>query len=497
MDQKLHATALLILDKLLTQNFYALDFKKEHYDALVNALASKFDPDYIKDHRGTLKRAVADFFKRTHQDVSLSIFDQRIELSKNFSYPDKDEAYDRRMFKCDTKILEIKHDPARYRPVEILWLIPKDRRLELFSYFDDMDAGSDSVKEVIRDRFVELFALDETEIVLFLRNNIYIRKNATVSAKSSGERRFMGKDADLMEQLISQHFPVGVITEIESILEDTLKDRLNFSKVSNYRFIKSFIPVFRSMVEIILVTHVKELGKEDLMALSGYVLRKHFDTILMLTALNLLEYLEKRDKNAEAFIKYYDGSVTIDEDGNKTVRHAIVDARNQTWNFSSILANIIQWKESKARAHTFEEKIKSLVERQSVAEKALKEVEPSKRKADIEIDGVKQKVNANRAVFKKLKALSEKSSALLKKNEKELVKLRDLDRKLVGELREVYEKHDKVLKLYDNRAKELKNWQKQIADMAEQFKEALAKNKEIKSNRDGIVRGLISVFAKR
>ncbi len=477
---------------------YALDFTRQHYDALLKDLETQFSSELLRQKKGTIKQAVTEHFTQTFQEIVLSVYEERIEITKAFIDPLKDAAFDRVLFQCDLKLMEIRNNPERYRPVDVLWVISHERRVELFSYFERTSLGIEAVKEHIRERFSIIFELEEDEIVLFLRDNIYIRKHAADRKKKEGEeRRFAGKSPEEMQKFCVKHFPDEIWTNIKALLPDILEDRLNFSTISNRKFIKTFIPVFRSMAEIILLEKIKKVGKDDMLAFSGFVLRNNFDVILKYTANNLLEHIEKRDKNAEIFVKYYDGSVVIDDEGKKITQHAILDAHNQKWNYSSILSILMQWKEAKVRSHSYEKKLKQLLERQNIAEEAVKKIEPAKRSADSDIDAMKEKVNANRKVFKKLRTACEHSAELMRTKRPELLELRDRDRDLITKLKKVYEKHDKALKQYSNREKEFHNWHKQASDHAKQFKEVLAQSKVIKGHYDGIVKALITVFAKR
>ena len=79
------------------------------------------------------------------------------------------------------------------------------------------------------------------------------------------------------------------------------------------------------------------------------MLRQYFHDILLYTAKNLLQFVENRDKNAEAFIKYFADEIVIDANGNKVQKYAIVDAKQQKWNFSAIISIMMQYKQVKQK----------------------------------------------------------------------------------------------------------------------------------------------------
>ncbi len=470
---------------------YALDLDRSHYDNLLKILQKSYSVSDLHRKKGALKQAIIDHFHTTGQEILLSVFADHIVVKKTFSDMSQDEAYDRSLHGCTVKLMEIASDPATYRSAGTLWIIDQDIRMELYDYYAKSNISEEKIKEGLRQRIELLFELDESEIVLFLRGNIYIRKTVpTPKSAAKEDRRFVGKSPQEMERIYKQYFPDGAWPQLESILPDILSDRLDFSTISNRQFIKTFILVFRSMVEIVILEKASELDKEDLTAFSGFILRLFFDPILKHTAQDLLKHIELRDKSAETFVKYYNGNVVIDDEGKKITQHAIIDGNGQQWNYSSMLSVLIQWKEAKNRAKSQDERLRETMERQKEAEQSLAKVEPLKKQADGVINVLKAQVQENRDAFKKLKeqGSSQRNALLNLKNE---------DRRLIELLRKGYEEHDGGLRSYDNALKEVKNWHRQAASNAQQLKDIYAQNKLIKVNYNNILKALMGVLAKR
>ena len=78
-----------------------------------------------------------------------------------------------------------------------------------------------------------------------------------------------------------------------------------------------------------------------------------------------MQFVENPNKNAEIFIKYFVDEVIIDPNGNKIQKYAIVDSKQQRWNFSAILSIMMQYKQ-------VEQKISAQQEIILTAQKALK-----------------------------------------------------------------------------------------------------------------------------
>jgi len=171
------------------------------------------------------------------------------------------------------------------------------------------------------------------------------------------------------------YFPDGAWDYIEPILGEVIAEKLNFEIIDNVTYHKQFIPVFRAMIEILLLEMINEEDRSKIEGLAGYVLRQYFHSILLYTAKNLLDYVEKRDKNAEIFIKYYTDDVIIDANGNKIQKYAITDEKQQKWNFSSILSVMMQYKQTKVRLNAQKESILELEERVNECEAEIESEE--------------------------------------------------------------------------------------------------------------------------
>jgi hypothetical protein len=171
------------------------------------------------------------------------------------------------------------------------------------------------------------------------------------------DKRFAGESHEVMQQMYENYFPDGAWSQIEEILREVINEKLNFSTIDNQTFAKTCVPIFRSMIEILLLDIIDNNHRDKIEGFTGYVLRQHFQNIFLYMAKNLLEYVENRDKNAELFIKYYADEIILDPNGNKIQKYAITDTKNQKWNFSSIVSIMMQYKQMKLRISSQKETI--------------------------------------------------------------------------------------------------------------------------------------------
>uniref|UniRef100_UPI0025F1C154 coiled-coil domain-containing protein n=1 Tax=Sulfuricurvum sp. TaxID=2025608 RepID=UPI0025F1C154 len=260
------------------------------------------------------------------------------------------EAYDRMLHQNTIAFLNVFEQKADFSPVPYLVSIPEEIRTPLLENFLKFYNDLDAARQMIRQQIEQIFDLDSRDIIFFLRGRITIRHYTPPKKFAEGaDKRFAGESIEDMEAMYGSYFPNGAWEHIEPILGEVIAEKLNFSVIDNLTFTRTFIPVFRSMIEILLFEIIKPEERNKVEGFSGFVLREYFHKILLYTAKNLLQYIENRDKNAEAFIKYFADEVIIDVNGNKIQKYAITDSKQQKWNFSAVVSVMMQYKQVKLK----------------------------------------------------------------------------------------------------------------------------------------------------
>lgn len=370
-----------LMETMFSPTLYALDFTHEHYIALLKELHIHEDAEEFEKKKGTLKQGIKDYFWKTIQVVELELSPVDFKLEKVFFLDDnKDESYDRILHSNAIKLLEIAANHEEYRLLPFLISIPSEIRDVLIENFTHMSVPINKIRRDIRVQMEKIFRLNEKDIILFLRGKISLRFYIPPQKYEDGkDRRFNGQDPELMAKLYHHYFPEGAWSYISDVLDEVLNEKLNFGMINNLYYRKNFIPVFRCMIEILLVDVISLDDRDYVEGLSGYVLRQHFDQILYHTAENLLMFVENRDKNAQTFIKDYTDDIIVDANGNRIQKYAIVDMKKQSWNYSSIVSLVMQYKQVKARVSSQEEAIIAALSR---LEEVKEEMKAEKRNKD-------------------------------------------------------------------------------------------------------------------
>lgn len=352
-----------VLKSFLPADLYALDFTTEYYKKLFDTLKLSDDQKSFELKRGTLIEGIVEFFKLSFQIISVELDYDRCTITKHFLDKTGSETLDRMMHNNAKFLTDIATRNDKYRILPYLLSIPEETREILFKGFFNNNEKADKARVLTRLQMQPIFNLSERDIIFFLRGRIWIRYSMPPKKIIDGQdKRFAGESVEILNALYTKYFPKGMWEDIESILSEVLEEKLNFSLIDNDTFSKTFIPVFRGMIEILLIDVISPEDRYKIEGFTGYVLRQYFDQILLYTAKNLLVFIENRDKNAETFVKKFAENTLIDSIGNKTKTYAIVDSKQQVWNYATILSMLLQYKQIKLRIVTQNNAIASVQE---------------------------------------------------------------------------------------------------------------------------------------
>jgi hypothetical protein len=404
MNPRMISDIVSIMEEFLPKHLYALDFTTEQYKTLLHKLGVASKEALFDDKKGSIRKAIIKYFSKTDQEIELQVTFGTFALSKKFTDLSKPEAYDRMLHKNNSLLIDIFERKSDFSPIEYIVSIPEHIRKPILDNFLSLDNNINNARQIIRAQIDRIFELDPKDIIFFLRGKITIRHYTVPNKLPEGvDKRFGGESVEVMEAMYNLYFPNGAWEHIESIMDEVLEEKLNFSMIDNFTFTRTFIPVFKSMIEIVLLEILKPEDRPKLEGFTGYVLRQQFHDIFVYTAKNLLLYVENRNKNAETFIKYFVDEVIIDPNGNKIQKYAIVDSKQQRWNFSAILSIMMQYKQVKQKIATQQE---TILEAQSDLELCQNELNVEKKNKEVVLDKLAElieTINENDAAMIRVK----------------------------------------------------------------------------------------------
>lgn len=347
-----------LLDEILPKHLYALDFTTEHYKTFLSKLSVATNETVFNDKKNAIRKALIEYFSKSYQEIDLQVTFVSFALKKHFINPSKPEAYDRMLHTNNSTLIDVFERKNDFSPLPYLVSIPEEIRQPMLENFLKFDTNLENVRQTTRSQVEQIFNLDVKDIIFFLRGRITIRHYTPPTKLPDGvDKRFGGESIEDMDAMYANYFPNGAWEHVEAILSEVIEEKLNFGVIDNLTFTRTFIPVFRSMIEILLLDIIKKEDRAKLEGFAGYVLRLQFHDIFIYTAKNLLQFVENRDKNAEAFIKYFADEIVIDGNGNKVQKYAIIDSKQQKWNYSSIVSVMMQYKQVKQKIASQKEMI--------------------------------------------------------------------------------------------------------------------------------------------
>ncbi|MDD4884156.1 hypothetical protein [Sulfuricurvum sp.] len=410
MNPRIISDIVSILEESLPSDLYALDYTHDHYLALLGSLNIDTNEALFNDKKGSIRKALVKFFSKTYQDIDVKAAFEKCVIKKHFTDPSKSEAYDRMLHKNTLLIIDILKRKFEFSPLAYLISIPEDIRTRIMHGFVDANDAMETARQITRRQFEQIFKLDERDIIFFLRGRISIRYYTPPKKLPPGaDKRFAGESVEKMEEMYSTYFPDGAWDHIEPILGEVIAEKLNFAVIDNATFTRTFIPVFRTMIEILLLEIIDPTQRDAIEGFTGYVLRQHFHQIFVCTAKNLLQFVEERDKNAEKFIKYFNEDIVLDSNGNKIQKYAIVDSKQQKWNYSSIVSVMMQFKQAKLKIENQKEAILSAHERVEICQEELNSEKNNKQDVLDHLNEVEEALGENDTAILKLKSKETKT----------------------------------------------------------------------------------------
>ncbi len=390
------------------------------------------------------------------------------------------------MLKClNERISQIYQKKSSLTTEQIILKLPKPILDKLLECIGDKKVATRQIHQSIYREFTKIFNLSSKDIIAIIDSRLYIRFALPAQSNSSSDRRFNGESAEFLESLYNECFDESKNSELYSALESILDEILNFNYIDNATFTALFIPSFRIAVESVILNNIKSEYVDKIEGFGGFVLRKHFSGFLLYCAKNLLDKIEKQNKNAIEFIKHYTDDVVMDQTGAKIQRHPIIDANNQKWNYIAINSIMLQYKQSKDK----------IIAQKTLADQSRLAIKSYKNSITDELEKQKLSTQEIESIELEIAALD---MQILESSDKEI--MRELNSKQ-RELKWLKQTKTSELKLYDEKIENIKS---EISIVSSRFTNEqkslqvlMSQSKPIHEKYELITKALSQVLAKR
>ncbi|PHR54322.1 MAG: hypothetical protein COA44_13500 [Arcobacter sp.] len=324
--------------------FYASDFSQTHFDTLMQDLFDNFTQEKANARMMRIRTCIEEHFLDLSQICEVSIREGKIKVVKHLQEGMKTLEEDKAFIDFSNVLKNIVNQKKEYEIQSYLLCFPEDILEELFKSLSSLPLAKDKarLRELIRESLEGEFALQTRDIILFLRKKLYVRYFVEMKQTSNEEKRFLGMAPEDLEALYKKHFPQGFEDTLLEMAPEVISDALNFSHIDNFSFKAKYIEVFRTLVDVAMVEYTRSLDEESVRGLNGYILRLHFDSLLYLCAQILVEMVMKRDRRADAFLRFYNGDTIVNKAGKNIKKPFVKDEKGNNWNYSSIFSIMTQ-----------------------------------------------------------------------------------------------------------------------------------------------------------
>jgi Sec-independent protein translocase protein TatA len=430
------------LEQNIPDGFYCENFDETLTRALYKYLSYHFDKEALIQERPNIRKAIKSYFSLYNQHISVLFkgLDAIVikDLKKNI-YGENSEQFHIMSQYLASLIYKI----DSFKVNDGVYMIPKDELIKAGCDFENIsDEGLK--KELYRESAKVAFELDGKDLVFFVNEKLTIKK--FISSAQGAERRAYGLPTEELEKLKNIIFEKNVQEEIAQAIMLLSKTSVNFSSISNDYFRKNAITLTQDALYRVASIFLNEDAHVALKkAFVNYIFRENFIQIHQYFAQELIELHALRDKNAEQFLRFFDGKIEV-IDGRQVQKPDIIDSKNQRWNAVSILPIAI----GKIRS---DKEILTLKETLQKASTKIAELTSKTGLLDKEFGGLKgQKEEIEEAIYEVIqesKELQERNYNLKKKRNKHPLSTSEQEEMndLVIEIRKYSKEEDRLRKL--------------------------------------------------
>ncbi|MBE0495535.1 MAG: hypothetical protein IBX45_03905 [Campylobacterales bacterium] len=343
------------LEQHIDESFYCESFDGALTKALYTTLSYHFSDEEIFENRTQIRKAFKSYFLLLNQKISLFFRGSETIVLKDLKkHVFKEHS---QQFHENSKLLTpLFAQLDRYRVKEGVYMIPRET---LIAHGCDYENIEDEAikKELYRETAKVAFYLEVRDLVFFMNEKLTIKKFASSQEGNPSERRAYGLPPEELEKLKTMVFEQSILNEIQSGIDLLLSTKLNFAVISNEYFRKNAIPFVQNILYQVASMY---MGEDSHIALKNafvnYIFREHFYSIHELFSQKLLGLHALREKNAENFLRFYDGNIEVIE-GRQAQKPEIIDEKGQKWNAVSILPIVIQKMRCDKENETLQERV--------------------------------------------------------------------------------------------------------------------------------------------
>jgi predicted nucleic acid-binding Zn-ribbon protein len=326
-----------------------------------------------------------------------------------------------------------------------IYILPKEPITVMLGSLESIEHES-MKKDLIRSAVKKILDLHKRDAIFFVNNQLLIKKfTPAAENKDRAARRYYDDiPKEKLEKFSKFLKKSNIDLRIQNELKKLCRNDFDFKRINNFSFGKNFVKVLQDMSIRITGSLVSD-EEEVIFGYANFLLRTYFEKIMLFLGTTLIDLVLEKDRNAEAFLKFYNGDVAFAPNGAKFKKPDIIDSYGQRWNFSTIFQLSMQRikmlekiKESQEAIQKTKDAIEDLGKKIAESEKEAK----SKKEQMIDID---QSFQDSNEVTKQMKDDLQRKRIELKKlkDKDEKYKLQSEINKLSAEMKKILADEDR------------------------------------------------------
>lgn len=362
---------------------------------LLNFLTTRYTNDELKSNSSEIKQAFKDFYENKGSIVFR--FDPKTGVTFKL-FPYRVKAENSKHLNRVIEIIQTNRDSVVYPYNEQknqIAILGKIRR-KINSEISDSDESVNK-RELIRYAIKKALQLSNKDIIIQLKRkyivkifqkNTYTKINEESMSHENLNTIDLGEYKAYYEEIEED---MNIKEFIKGAMEGLFSTTLDFSIIDNSFYEKKSLSLIKSALTIEL-HEIFAIGEDE--SIDGFILymiRENFIYIHELIAIELLQCVAKKVKNADTFLLYYSGKVYV-ENGKKYSIPSLVNPDGQQWNAISLKSISTLWLNAKYRLEkqslkmeNIDEELLELEKDFNITEKAYKEKQSASIKSNEEL----------------------------------------------------------------------------------------------------------------
>ncbi|NWF67425.1 MAG: hypothetical protein HXX81_08175 [Campylobacterales bacterium] len=512
-ENSIYNLTLAFLEKNIDFKFYCEDFNNIHTKMLYDYLSlNKYTIDDITNQKESIRKAFKTFFQKIEQQIAL-FFDDSLNIVVKDINKKQFGKHTKTAHLITNQIQDLKSKIDLIEPVNNVILI-EDDILKNIKFDNSLEHKMK--KELLKYSLKKGLNLDARDIVFFLNDKVAIKKfmYECIGGKKHTilERRSNGLPAEELEKIKQKVFEQNIWDQMQKKIKLLMEYELNFTEISNEAFHKNYIKILQQEINSLILKYLDDTEDEIVKkSFSSYLLRENFEKIHYLFAEELLELCTNRNKNAENFIKFYNGDVIV-IDGKKIQKPEILDENNQKWNAVNVLPILIQRKKDLKELEKIENDLtttkKELIDTQEEHAQKLKELEYLKEDKIKIREDIKKVISESKesqdTIYDKKTDIKRKNKDITESEQNEINKISYKIKQLHKSENELTEKEESISKqidsLYikiDNLNRDITQLKRKINDEERLKEDIIERYRPIDEKYQIVKKALVRVLSKK